>query len=87
MDKYDNMLFHNDCQQIDWETSLRLYDNNPKSMAATFQEIFESILNLHAPIKRKWVHSQFTPWLTISRKNLRSERDKLKQESEKSPEK
>ena len=87
MEKYDNMLFRNDCQQIDWETSLRPYYNDPKSMAATFQEIFESILNLHAPIKMNRVHSQVTPWLNVSLKNLRSERDKLKQESEKSPEK
>ena len=61
MKKFDKMRFRNDLQQIDWETILCPYDNNPKIMAATFQEIFESILNLHASIRRKRVPSQFAP--------------------------
>ena len=44
-------------------------------MAATFQEIFESILNIHAPVRKKRPRSQFAPW------------DILKQEAERSPEK
>ena len=32
-------------------------------MADTFQEIFESLLNVHAPIKKR-VSSEFAPWLT-----------------------
>ena len=87
MNKYDKMLFLNDLEQVDWESILRPFDNDPVSMAATFQETFESILNLHAPVKKKRVRSQFAPWLTVSLKNLMKERDILKQEAEKSPEK
>ena len=53
MNKYDKMLFRNDLEQVDWESILRPFDNDPVSMAATFQETFESILNLHAPVKTK----------------------------------
>ena len=77
MNKYDKMLFRNDLQQINLETILRPCDNDPKHMAATFQEISESILHLHAPMKRKRVRSQ----LNVSLKNLMRERDKLKQQS------
>lgn len=87
MKKYDKMLFRQDLQQIDWETILSPFNNDPVSMAATFQEIFESILNLHAPVRKKRVRSQFAPWLTASLKNLMMERDMLKQEAEKYPEK
>ena len=51
MKKYDKkMLFRNDLEQVDWESILRPYDNDPVSMAATFQETFESILYLHTPV-------------------------------------
>ena len=53
MKKYDKMLFRNDLEQVHWESILRQFDNDPVSMAATFQETFESILNLHAPVKKK----------------------------------
>ena len=78
INKYDKMLFRNDLEQVDWESILRPFDNDPVSMAATFQETFESILNLHAPVKKKRIRSQFAPWLTVSLKNLMKERDILK---------
>ena len=87
MQKCNEMLFCKDLEQIGRETILRPFDNGPVSMAATFMEIFESILNLHAPVRRKRVQSQFAPWLTVSLKNLLTERDRLKQEAEKFPEK
>ena len=37
------MLFRKDLQQLDWETILRSIDNDPASIAATFQEIFEML--------------------------------------------
>ena len=39
-----------DLQQIDWETILTPFASDPSAMADTFQEIFESLLNVHAPI-------------------------------------
>ena len=33
-------------------------------MADTFKEIFVSTLDFHAPIKKKKVRAEFTPWFT-----------------------
>ena len=55
-------------------------------MATIFQEIFESILDIHAPLRRKRVRSEFAPWLTLSLKRSILERDKLKVQAENSPE-
>ena len=85
MKKYDKMLFRKDLEQIDWANILSPLDNGPVSMAASFQEIFESILNVHATARKK--RARFAPWLSVSLKNLMIKRDILKQEAEKSPEK
>ena len=42
-----------DLQQIDWESILGPFKGDPAGMAATFQDVFESVLNLHAPYARK----------------------------------
>ena len=55
-------------------------------MATTSQEVFESILDLNAPLKIKRVRSEFAPWLTPSLRNSMFERDRLKVQAEKSPE-
>ena len=73
--------------QIEWETILSPYSSDPVSMAATFQEFFESILDVHAPLRKKRIHNQFTPWLTASLKGLMMKSDVLKKEAVKSPEK
>ena len=56
-------------------------------MAATFQVVFESVLNLHAPLRKKRVRSEYAPWLSASLKNLMKERDETKQIAEGQPEK
>ena len=53
MKKYDSALFLQDLQQIDWKTILDHLTDDPSGMADTFQEIFESTLDFHSPIKRK----------------------------------
>ena len=86
MKQYDKALFLNDLQQIDWKTILDPLSNDPSGMANTFQEIFESILNVHAPIKRRRVRSEFAPWLTpIIRKSMAT-RDRLKKRATQNPE-
>ena len=55
-------------------------------MVTIFQEIFESILDIHAPVRCKRVRSDFAPWLTPSLKRSILERDKLKVQAENSPE-
>ncbi len=41
--------FGYDLQQIELESSLSPLANDPDRMGSTFQEIFESILSIHAP--------------------------------------
>ena len=56
-------------------------------MASTFQEIFESILDKHAPLKKRRVRSETAPWLNQSIRNLMKERDLAKRTAQTSPEK
>ena len=78
--------FQHDLQQIDWETILTPIAGNPFAMAGTLQEIFESLLNVHAPIKRRRVRSEFAPWLTPNLRKSIDARDRHKKIAVKSPE-
>ena len=53
LSNYDRALFCNELQQTDWETTLSSYADNPDSMATTFQQIFESVLDIHALLKKE----------------------------------
>ena len=86
MKQYDKALFLHDLQQINWKTILDPLSSDPSGMANTFQEIFESILNVHAPIKRRRVRSDFAPWLTPSIRKSMAIRDRLKKIAAKNPE-
>ena len=70
MRKYDKSLFREDLKQIDWKAILDAFTGDPSRMANAFQEIFNSVLNEHAPIKKRRVKTEFAPWLTS---NLRKE--------------
>ena len=53
MKKYDKIQFRQDLNQIEWETILGPYSSDPVNMAAMSQGIFESILDVHAPVRKK----------------------------------
>ena len=42
-------FFRMDMQQIDWEFIFGPFEGDPAGMAAMFQDVFESVLNLHFP--------------------------------------
>ena len=65
-----------DMQQIDRESILGPFEGDPAGMVATFQNVFESVLNLHAPLRKKRARSEYAPWLSASLRNLVKERDK-----------
>ena len=52
---------------------------DPNRMRDAFHEIFETTLNSHAPIRKRKVRTEQTPWLNPSIKVLMRERDKTKQ--------
>ena len=87
LSRYNKDLFRNDLRQIDWSTILDPLSENPNEMASTFQEIFELILDIHAPLKKRRVRGEVAPWLNQSIRNLMRERDLAKRAAEKSPEK
>ena len=87
LSNYDGALFRNDLQQIDWETILSSYADNPDNVATTFQEIFESILGIHAPLKKRRVGNTSTPWITPEIRKLMRERDAAKKATKTYPEK
>ena len=86
MRKYDKSLFQEDLKQIDWKTILNTYTNDPSGMANTFQEIFSSVLNAHAPIKKQRVKTEFAPWLTPNIRKAMETRDSLKRIDTRIPE-
>ena len=75
MKKYDKVLFHNDSQEIEWETILVSFASDPSANADTIQAIVESLLKVHAPNKKRRKSPDFAPWLTS---DLRKTRDRLK---------
>ena len=86
MKQYDKALFLHNLQQLDWKTIPDPLSSDPSGMANTFQELFESILTIHAPIKRRRIRSEFAPWLTPSIRKSMATRDRLKKIATKNPE-
>ena len=86
MRKYDKSLFQEDLKQIDWKTILNTYTNDPSGMASTFQEVFSSVLNAHAPIKQRRVKKEFAPWLVPNIGKAIETRDRLKRIATRIPE-
>ena len=78
MRKYDKSLFQEDLKQIDWKTILDTITDDPSGMANTFQEIFNSVLNAHAPIKKRRVKTEFASWLTPNLWKAMETRNRLK---------
>ena len=58
---------------------------SPNLMVDKFHEIFDGLLNTHAPIRRKKVRNQPAPWITPEIKRLMEERDRAKKNSIKNP--
>ena len=83
--RYDKTAFQRDLGSIDWDNILGPYVNDPSRITAVFQEIYESLLNIHAPLKVKKVRDKFAPWLTRPVRNLMMEKDKLKKAAKKDP--
>ena len=83
--RYNKALFQQDLQEIDWDCILTPLADEPSKMVTTFQEIFESLLNVHAPLKVKQLRNEFAPWLTSSVRDLMTKRDRMKKAATKNP--
>ena len=59
--KYDKESFINDLLQVDWLSILSIHIDDSSAMACTFKEIFQSIVDIHAPLKRKKLRNVTSP--------------------------
>ena len=81
---YDKEAFLSDLRTIDWERATSTSRGDPNKMASNFYDLFCSVLDVHAPIKKRkrvWVRAP-TPWITPSVKQLMRERDRVKGQAE-----
>ena len=81
--KYNKQRFLADLRQIDWISILDPLNNDPDKMASTFHEIFQSLLEIHAPLKKKMVRNYYVPWITSNIRKDIERRDKHKRLSSK----
>ena len=65
-----------------WDDILRYYD--PNEMWSSWKALFFSVINRHAPTKKKRLKNKASPWLTIELKKLMNERDNFKRTAIKS---
>ncbi len=52
LSKYNKEIFRQDLHHVDWPAILNPLSENPNEMASAFQETFEAILDMHAPLKK-----------------------------------
>ena len=83
--RYNKALFQQDLQEIDWDCILTPLADEPSKMVTTFQEVFESLLNVHAPLKVKKLRNEFAPWLNTSVRDLMTKTDRMKKVATKNP--
>ena len=80
---YDKQLFLDELATIDWNETLAPTNGNPDLMASVFNSVISSLLEVHAPLKRRKITSHHAPWITVEIKSLMKERDLAKKRSEK----
>ena len=80
---YQKDLFLSDLASIDWDSAFEAAAGDPNIMVHSFHDLFSSILEVHAPLKRRKVSSNNTPWTSLLIKNLMRERDQAKKRAEK----
>ena len=75
---YNKDEFLSALHSIDFITLFSELSFDPNQMTASFHETFESLLNLHAPLRKRKVRSEYAPWINPSIKELMRKRDQTK---------
>ena len=77
---YDGEAFLHDLQRVDFESAISAASGDPNQMANTFYDLFLSILDVHAPLKkRKGIQRRApAPWLSARIRKLMRDWDKYK---------
>ena len=63
MKRYNKDSFQRDLNDTDWDAMFSLA-SGVNAKAATFQEIFEAIINTHAPLRKRRIRSEIASWLS-----------------------
>ena len=79
---YDKQLFLDELSAVDWDETLAPTNDDPDLMASIFNSVISSLLEVHAPLKRRKITSHHAPWITAEIKSLIKERDLSKKRSE-----
>ena len=80
--KLDENSFISDMRKVNW-SEITCHDNIDDAVN-DFENKFLKVANIHAPMRRKRVRKQISPWLTDEIVKAMRERDKLKKEASKS---
>ena len=62
---YDKQLFLDELSAIDWNEMLAPTNGDPDLMASVFNGVISSLLEVHAPLKRRKITSHHAPWITV----------------------
>ena len=73
---FDSACFRSDICSQNWN-DINNYDN-PNEMWHVWKNIFDYVVDRHAPLRSKRVRSSKSPWVTKRLKQLMHERDRLK---------
>ena len=74
--KFNCKKFSEDLMLIPWELINNI--NDPNSAWLVWKDLFLSVSDKHAPLRRKRVQDKQAPWLTAELKKMMFERDRLK---------
>ena len=74
--KFSPQGFRKDLDLLPWE-SLKSFDD-PEQMWNAWKDMFLSVANIHAPVRRKRVRHKASPWFSAKVRNLIISRDRAK---------
>ena len=77
---YDSKAFLQDLQSVDFQSAISASSGDPNLMANNFYDLFLSILDIHAPLKRVSARQRRAPapWFSSKIRKLMRDRDKYK---------
>ena len=75
---FSQEAFMQDINLAPWENVYAVEDNELDKKATIFENVFNTVLDKHAPFRTFTVKHPKSPWLTTEIKNLMNEHDKLK---------
>ena len=77
---YNSEAFLQDLQSVDFQNAISTSSGDPNLMANNFYDLFLSILDIHAPLKRGSARQRRapTPWFSPKIRKLMRDRDKYK---------